>query len=293
MKLLITGSNGQVGKALCELAAKNQIDYAGLTSRELDITKAFRVRRAIRHIEPTIVINAAAYTAVEAAEDDAEQCFAVNRDGVSNLGNTCQYMDIPLIHISTDYVFDGGKSGPYVETDATNPLGVYGASKQAGEESLRAVVEQHVIVRVSWVFSAGCKNFVKTMIRLSQQKEELKVVADQRGAPTAAADIARVLIGIALQIDRGAKAWGTYHYCSKEDTNWAEFAQAIIAEVRKYRSVVTHSVVPVKTDENSYRVKRPLNSTLSCNRIYSAFGIQQRSWKPELTKVVQASRAGR
>lgn len=288
MKLLIIGSTGQVGSALCALAKQKNIDYQAFSSAELDITRGSKVLWALRRAKPSIVINAAAYTAVDQAEDDVERCYAVNRDGVKYIARVCKRYNIPMLHISTDYVFDGKKKSAYIEEDEPHPINVYGASKLAGEQVLREGLEQHVILRVSWVFAETGNNFVKTMARVSQEREELKVVDDQRGAPTPAADIARVLVAIAQQIDSGSTAWGTYHYSGAEVTNWNEFARDIIAETRAHAPVIVKDVYSAKTADYGYRAARPLNSEMSCKKILEAYGIKQRSWKPEMARVVES-----
>lgn len=288
MKLLITGSNGQVGRALCALALEQGIDYQAFSSEQLDITKDNRVFRALRKAKPTIVINAAAYTAVDQAEDELEKCYAVNRDGVHYLAKACSRLNIPLIHISTDYVFDGQKSAAYVEGDSPNPINVYGGSKLEGEKLLRATLSRHVILRVSWVFSEWGSNFVKTMARLSREKQELKVVDDQVGSPTPASDVARVIIAMAKQFDCGAMAWGTYHYSGAELTNWYDFAKDIVAEAANYGEVTVKEIYPEKTENYNYRARRPLNSQMNCRKILEAFGVKQRSWKPEMARVVRS-----
>ena len=207
MKLLVTGANGQVGHALAAL------DGPGLTMVALDrarlgITDEEAVRRVVRTHAPDAVINAAAYTAVDRAESEPEAAFAVNRDGPAHLAAACAEAGVPLLHISTDYVFGGTKAEPYVETDPVAPLGVYGQSKWAGEEAVRARLPQHIILRTAWVFSDHGSNFVKTMLRLGREREVLRVVADQHGGPTAASDIAEALVAIARQVIAEPGRWG-------------------------------------------------------------------------------------
>ena len=287
MKLLVTGATGQVGREICALADRLGIDCQGLSSTQLDLTRETKVWRAVRRAKPTCVINAAAYTAVDAAEDNREECLGVNRDAVSYLGKSCERLGVPVLHLSTDYVFGGDQVSPYAETDEPRPLNVYGDSKLQGEQALASVLDEHIILRVSWVFSEWRSNFVKTMVRSCQERETLQVVDDQRGCPTPATDIARVLIAMVQQLDCGANDWGTYHYCGREVTSWYQLCQDIVAETRKYGAVATEAVIPIKTHEYPYRAQRPLNSVLTCRSILESFGIQQRSWKPELARVVQ------
>ena len=286
MKLLITGATGQVGSALCALARQQRIEYQGLSSQELDITRESKVLRAVRRAKADCVINAAAYTAVDLAEDDAERCYAVNRDGVRYLAKACRRHDIPMLHLSTDYVFDGSKKTAYLEDDEPGPLNVYGASKLAGEQLLRAELRQHAIVRISWVFGESGGNFVKSIVRAALQKSELRVVDDQIGAPTPASDVARVLVAMANQFDCGSRAWGTYHYSGMGVTSWYDFARDIVAEIEKHTDAEVAQILREKTANYGYRAQRPLNSQMHCRKILEAFGVKQRSWRPEMVKVV-------
>lgn len=287
MKLLITGSTGQVGRALCALADEKNIDYQAYSPDELDITRESKVLRAMRKTKPTCVINAAAYTSVDKAEDEAELCYAVNRDGVRYLAKACSRNSVPLLHVSTDYVFDGTKATAYLEDDEPNPINLYGASKLAGELEIARLLNRYAILRVSWVFSETGKNFVKTIIRLCQEREELSIVDDQLGAPTPATDVARVLIAMALQFDCGSTAWGTYHYSGAGVTNWYELAEQVITEVKQYVPVKMRQMVAIKTADYGYRAARPLNSQLGCRKILESFGIKQRPWRSEMDRIVK------
>lgn len=287
MRLLITGSGGQVGQALCHLASEQGIDFQAFSSQELDITKESRVIKSIKRAKPSFVINAAAYTAVDSAEQEPDRCFQVNAAGVENLAKACKRLNIPLIHISTDYVFNGQQHAAYAEEDQPEPLGVYGKSKLEGERLVGSLLEKFVILRVSWVFSEWGSNFVKTMTRLAGEKEVLKVVDDQVGAPTPASDVARVIIAMIRQLDCGADAWGVYHYSGREITNWHEFACQVIEQARLYSDVSVKEVEKVKTSDYGFAAPRPLNSRLDCQKILEVFGIKQRSWKPEMARVVK------
>ena len=287
MKLLIIGATGQVGQELCLRADALSIPYQAVSSSQLDITRESRVWWILRRAKPTIVINAAAYTAVDEAEVDERRCFAVNSDGVGHLAKVCRRMGLPLLHISTDYVFDGTKSKPYLEDDVPAPLGIYGQSKWQGEQLLASAWDEHIILRVSWVFSEWRQNFVKTMLRLSQEREELQVVEDQMGCPTPASDIARVAIAIAQQVACGAQQWGIFHYSAKGVTNWHEFARQIIELARDYVPVKTQQIIPITSDEYDFRAPRPLNSIMDCSKVLNTFGVQQRPWKSELARIVE------
>jgi len=283
-RLLVTGASGQLGRALVEAA--EGVALVALDRAALDVTDAGAVRRAVEAHAPDVVVNAAAYTAVDRAEAEPERAFAVNRDGAANLASACAAAGVPLLHVSTDYVFDGAKGTPYVEDDAPNPLGVYGRSKWEGEEAVRARLERHVIVRTAWVFGAHGHNFVRTILRLAAERETLRVVADQRGCPTAADDLARALLGVARAVIEVPGRWGTYHYAGQPPTSWYGFAEAVVEEARMWRSLAVRDVVPIRTDEYPTAARRPAEVALDCARIEAAFGIAAAPWRPALARVV-------
>jgi len=284
--ILIAGVAGQVGRELMSLERSKSGPFIGLSHAELDIREPGQAHDAIAAIVPRLVINAAAYTAVDDAERDRAAAFAVNCDGAANLARACAARHIPLIHISSDYVFDGRKADPYLETDPPAPLGVYGASKLAGEEAIRECLEEHVIVRASWLFSTHRTNFVKTILRLAAERSELRVVDDQRGGPTSAADLARSLLAIADAVRRDDKAlWGTYHYCGGPAVTWCGFARAIIEESARHGRR-TVPVFPIATGDRPSAAGRPANSMLNCAKIEAAFGIASSNWRAGLAKVV-------
>ena len=266
MKIVLTGVNGQVGREIVLRAAHRSL--LAFSRSELDITDARAVERKLADCGAGLVINAAAYTAVDKAEQETEQAYAVNRDGVSHLAVTCAQLHIPLLHISTDYVFDGNKPGAYSEDDPVAPLGVYGASKWQGEQVVRNTLDRHIILRVSWVFGAYGHNFVKTMLRLARERDELRVVADQRGCPTYAGAIAAVLLNMADRISNEGKApWGTYHFCGSPATTWHEFANAIVAQARAREHLKTRLIVPITTADFPTPAARPANSVLDCTKL--------------------------
>jgi dTDP-4-dehydrorhamnose reductase len=257
--ILITGANGQVGREL-----KRQAKNAHAFNRyDLDITNQHSVDYVIGKVWPDVVINAAAYTSVDKAEEEPELVFAVNRDGPGYLAEACKKNDIPLIHLSTDYVFDGSK-GSYIEDDEVSPLGVYGQSKFEGEEEVREY-EKHIIIRTSWVFGVHGNNFVKTVKRTPG----MRVVNDQYGCPTAARHLGEVILRLIPRME-----WGTYHYCDSPATTWYGLAK----EIRD-------DVMPIHTIDRPTRAKRPVNSVLDCSKIKKVFGIEQRSWLTELENV--------
>lgn len=299
MKVVVTGANGQLGWSLAQRAGEYEIlafDHDGL-----DITDAAAVQHTLENSGADVVINAAAYTAVDKAEQEPELAFAVNCQGPRHLASACADLQIPLLHVSTDYVFDGTKRGAYRENDPAAPLGVYGRSKWEGEEAVRQALAAHIILRVSWVFSEHGHNFVKTMLRLAGQREQLKVVADQQGCPTYAGDIATVLLTLAERVvlqqpvlakegDTLSSLWGTYHYCSTPPTTWHGFAQTIVALARAYEPLRVTEIMPISTQEYPTPAARPLNSVLDCTLLRARFGIEPNSWQTALGVMLKALR---
>ena len=288
MKILITGAQGQVGQELVAIANQQGFDVIAAGRTELDITQLKSVESIIQSQQPDIVINAAAYTAVDKAEEDQDTAYAINRDGAANLATVCKEQNIPLLHISTDYVFDGTKKEAYSESDVTSPLGVYGISKWQGEEAIRRQCPQHIILRVAWVFGAQGNNFVKTMLRLAKDRNELNVVADQFGGPSPAKNIAETLISIAEQYEKeNTLEWGTYHYCGTQKTNWCDFAKEIFQQA-KAKGLINKEIKvnAITTAEYPTPAKRPANSMLDCNKIKEAFGVNMPSWKEALNKML-------
>lgn len=288
MRILVIGAKGQVGWELTRRASRLGHDMLGWDVAELDITDAAAVDRELTASGAEVVINAAAYTAVDRAEQEPALAFAVNRDGPAHLAAACARLNIPLLHISTDYVYDGAKPGPYVEDDPTGPLGVYGTSKLAGDEAVRQLLPRHLILRVSWVFGVHGHNFVKTILRLAREREELRVVADQYGCPTFAGDIADVLLELAgrvAEID-ARDAWGVYHYRSEPATTWHGFASAIVAMAREREPLSVHTVTAIATTDYPLPSARPVNSVLDCARLAARFGIQPRPWQAGLAALL-------
>ena len=286
MTILVTGAGGQLGSELMRRASRFDVKATGVSSADLDITDARAVQRSVARSGAAVVVNAAAYTAVDKAESEQALAFAVNRDGTAHLAAACAEAKIPFIHVSTDYVFDGTKEAPYTEDDPVHPMSVYGASKEAGERALREIWPLHVILRTAWVYSPFGHNFVKTMLRLAGERDSLTVVADQQGSPTAAGDLADAILRIVQYIGvRGDIPWGTYHYCGSGRTTWHGFAEAImhLAAPALGRSV---EVIPITTAEYPTPARRPANSVLDCSRISELFDIQPRPWRESLKEVV-------
>ena len=288
MRILVTGKNGQVGRCLMDQGESYGFNMFGMSSAELDITNIRNVDSVVSQIKPDLVINAAAYTAVDKAETDMETAYSVNETGPKLLAAACKKLDIPLFHISTDYVFDGESAIPYKETDAVNPTSVYGRSKLMGELAVRNTLSKFIILRTSWVFSEHGGNFVKTMVRLAKDRDRLTVVADQFGGPTSARGIAQALLTIAVQYEKaGAVAWGAYHYCQKPYVSWHQFAEAIIERATEM-GLVDHpvEVAPIPSSEFPTPVTRPANSRLDTTRLTSHFPIVDSYWGLDLIDVI-------
>jgi dTDP-4-dehydrorhamnose reductase len=286
VKILLCGAGGQVGTELCRLAPERGWRLIATDRPVLDIIDRAAVDTAIRSERPEIVINAAAYTAVDRAESEPAEAWAINCDGPRNLAAACHAAGIPLVHISTDYVFDGTKQGPYVESDPVNPLGIYGQSKEASERAVRDAHPEHVILRTAWLYSAHGHNFVKTMLRLADTHPSLRVVADQRGSPTSATDIAAAIATIAVRITSGTGLWGTYHFAGAGEVTWHGFAEAIYAAAEPWRGPPP-TVAPIATTEYPTPARRPANSVLDCRRIGAAYGIMPRPWRDALGEVLR------
>jgi len=286
MTILVLGANGQVGREIIELS-QVQTDkihrVLGMGRHELDITDNSVVQRVINSIKPALIINAAAYTAVDKAESEVELAFAINRDGVANVAQCCADLQIPLIHISTDYIFDGAKSTAYVETDTANPHSVYGESKWLGEQRIRQVLDKHIILRTSWVFGKYGRNFVFTMMALARKQPILRVVDDQHGCPTSAASIAAVILTIAESIQNNSNSpWGVYHFCGTPATTWYQFCQSILELSRSDETFAVQELVAIETKDFPTPAARPKNSVLNCDKIHKSFGISQSHWREDL-----------
>ena len=283
MRVAIIGTSGQLATEL-----RRRPWGSGLVPcvpEKVDITDTAQLPRLLDRLQPDLVLNASAYTAVDRAEEERERAFAVNATGPGNLAAWCSSHGAALVHVSTDYVFDGRKPSAYVEADVTAPLGVYGASKLAGEEALRATLARHVILRTSWVFSAHGQNFVKTMLRLARERDELRVVADQHGKPTSAADLADAMIHVARHIGEGTASWGTFHFAGAGPTTWHGFAQAIVEE-QATTTGRRPTVTPIGTADYPTPAQRPRNSVLDTSRFEAAYGLAPRSWRADLHDVV-------
>lgn len=290
MRILLLGAGGQVGTEIRREAARRGVVVDAPSRVEADLGDAARLKAVVAATEADVVVNAGAYTAVDQAETDRARAFAVNRDGPAALAEACARRDLPLVHFSTDYVFDGAKDGPYAETDPTRPLSVYGESKEAGERAIRRRHHRHVILRTSWVYAGHGKNFVRTMLRLADERDELRVVDDQRGAPTSAADLARTTFAVAGRLVADARAsvlppYGTYHCTAEGDTTWCGFARAIF-ELAGPRIRRRPRVAPIATSDYPTPAKRPKNSVLDNARLAAAFAPPRRPWREGLAEAL-------
>jgi dTDP-4-dehydrorhamnose reductase len=283
MRVAIIGTSGQLATELRRRPWSPGLEPCA--PEKVDIADRTQLLALLDRLQPGLVLNASAYTAVDRAESERERAFAVNAGGVATLAEWCGRHEASLIHVSTDYVFDGRKSGPYTEDDATAPLGVYGASKLAGEEAVRGVLEQHVILRTSRVFSAHGNNFVKTMLRLARERDELRVVADQHGKPTAAADLADAMLRVAQRVQAGDATWGTFHFAGAGPTTWHGFAQAIVDEQARHTGRKP-TVTPISTADFPTPTQRPGNSVLDTSRFEAAYALVPREWRVGLAEVV-------
>jgi len=288
VKILLAGAAGQVGLECCRQAPVRGFEVVATDVADLDITSQDAVLNAVAQHRPDLVVNAAAYTAVDRAETDHELAFAVNRDGPAHLALACAQTSIPLFHISTDYVYDGSGEAPWKESDPTGPLGVYGLSKLEGDLTVQAVLTQHLILRVSWVFSAHGSNFVKTMLRLGAEREELRVVGDQYGGPTAAADIAGALLDLAQRYQKDRLLpWGLYHYCGEPVATWHGFAEEIFAQARRRMALKIRSLEAIATADYPTPAQRPANSRLDTSLTRTRLGLSIPDWRCSLNDVLK------
>ena len=281
MKVLINGRHGQVSYELQRrLGALGELVVLGRD--QLDLAQPDQIRRQVQNVRPDLIINAAAHTAVDLAESEPQSAFAINAVAPGILAEEALALDIPLIHYSTDYVFDGMKAGPYNEDDTPNPLGVYGKSKLAGEQAIREVQGKHLILRTSWVYSTHGRNFLLTMQRLLQEKPELRVVADQIGAPTWAGTIANSTLALIERWQTSQVAnWGTYHLSAQGETSWFGFAQAI-GEALRQQGKPCADLLPIPSSDYPTPAARPLNSLLDCSRLQRDWGVSQPDWQTAL-----------
>jgi dTDP-4-dehydrorhamnose reductase len=283
--ILIFGAGGQVGQELSRACSARGVPYRTFSRAEADIADPEAVAEALRRVGGAVVVNAAGYTHVDLAEADVLQATRCNVRGPAVLAEACAAAGMPLIHLSTDYVFDGKAAVAYLETDATRPLSIYGQTKLAGEEEVRARQPEHLILRTSWVFGAFGKNLLKTVLRLARERDELRFVADQRGCPTATADIAQAILAVAVPLAARRPIAGTYHFASSDATTWSEFVERVI-EAQAPFTGRRPRVIPITTNEYPTPARRPANSALDSGLFARTFGLRARPWQDRVDEVV-------
>jgi len=281
-RILVLGAAGQLGQALTQ---RDRGELIGLGRADLDIADRTAVHSILPALRPDLVINAAAYTAVDRAESETARAFAINRDGAGHVAEICAASGVPLIHLSTDYVFDGAKRAPYREEDATAPLSVYGLSKAAGETLVRERHERSAVLRTSWLFAATGHNFVKTILKLARERTELRIVADQIGCPTAAPDLATAIVALGRLMLDDQSAHGIFHFAGSEPVSWHDFAAAILA-VAGSRLDRRPQLSPIATTDYPTPAQRPPYSVLDCGKLGQR-GIAVPSWRPGLASVIE------
>jgi dTDP-4-dehydrorhamnose reductase len=294
MRIAVTGTTGQVTCALREAGKGADLDIFHLGRPDLDLTRPDTLLPALKALAPHILVSAAAYTAVDRAESEPELAFAVNATGAGALAQAAAVLGVPIIHLSTDYVFDGTKPSPYAETDPTGPVSVYGASKLEGERRVAAATADHVILRTAWVYSTFGNNFVKTMLRLGETRSLVDIVADQSGCPSSAHDLAKVIIAMAEKLcgDKDPALRGIFHVAGSGEASWAQFAQAIFATLEA-RTGKTVSVRPISTAQYPTAARRPENSRLDCQKLERLYGLRMPDWHGSTETVVKALIDGR
>jgi dTDP-4-dehydrorhamnose reductase len=289
--ILVLGGQGQLGQELQRQAALRGEKLTALSRADCDIADTQAMTRAILGLWPRVVVNCAAYTAVDRAESEPDMASRINAEGARVVAGITNEAGLPLIHLSTDYVFDGTKAGAYVEDDPIAPLGAYGRSKAEGEANVRRMQRRHVILRTAWVYGAFGHNFLKTMLRLSGERDELRIVADQRGSPTGTAGLANAILDIAPKLHAARKSndnslWGTYHLTGPEPTTWHGFASEIVAMQAEFTGK-RPPVTAIATSDFPTPARRPANSVLDCSRIRKAFGVELPPWREETARAVK------
>lgn len=284
MRVLVTGAGGQLGQSIQAIAPEFDIEVIAIARQELDITSAASVDEVFEHRAPDLVINTAAFTAVDKAETELTAAAAINEQGPANLALACKRLEIPLIHISTDYVFDGESQSPYSVKDSVNPIGAYGKTKLDGEIAVRNILSEHLIIRTSWVFGPYGNNFMKTMLRLAKERDELGIVADQIGGPTCSLTIARTCLEVAKQFKQ-SQQWksGTYHLAQQPFVSWFDFAEAIFDEALNQNLLDSKPALKkLTTEQFPTPAKRPAYSKLDSSKICSDFNINLPCWNSDL-----------
>lgn len=280
MKLLVFGANSQLGRDLVRLLKLNACDFESLTTDEVDVLDAKEVVKAVTRVNPTQLINVATYANLQKAESDpdaARLCEQINTEGVTSLAKVCAKLGIPLIHLSSSYVFDGEKKGPYQEDDETNPVCRYGISKWYGERTLRELHDKHIILRTDWLFSGHNNNYFPRVIESCKKNNGKVSIVDNRFSPTHTADAARVILAINRQIDCNAEVWGTYHYNAMQPVNQDQFVQYVLDEAAKLDKALAKILPSLEIELLPVELPYIRNTSLNCDKIMATFGIKQRS----------------
>ena len=275
--ILVFGGHGQLGRELTRAAAARAIVLRALSHAEADIADASAVATALALWKPSLVVNAAAYTKVDLAETEPDEARRGNVIGPGVLAAACAVVGVPMVHISTDYVFDGSKEGAYLESDPVCPISAYGRSKAAGEDAVRGRLKDHVILRTAWVYSEFGHNFLKTVLRMAATRDELRIVADQHGSPTSAAELAEAALNVAAAFVHDKTLAGTYHFAAAGDTTWHGFASRVVAIAAPITGR-NPRVIPIATADYPTAAKRPANSRLDCRAFIKKFGFLPRHW---------------
>ena len=279
MKILVLGCRGQLGKCLNDQLLNTDHEVVFTSREQIDIADFVATKNQILGIAPDIVINATAYTAVDKAEEDRQTANLINHLAVKNIANTCNLVDCWLIHVSTDYVFDGASDVPYKEDDQTNPQGIYGETKLKGEWAIQSSYCKHIIIRTAWVFSEHGNNFLKTMLRLGSERTELSIVGDQIGCPTYAQDIAKAIVTMMPELNSRKGLTGIYNYCGDTACSWFEFAEEIFKRSADFGVFIIPTLESVTTDKFPTLAKRPRFSVLDSSHLHEKFGIFPSNWK--------------
>jgi len=289
LKIVLLGKNGQVGSNILKKNKDYLFNLFSFSRRELDISNFQDFESKINIIKPDVIVNATAYNFVDLAEENETDAFKVNQDALDFISTFCNKLNIPLIHISTDFVFDGNSSQPYKEDDKVNPLNIYGKSKVGGEDVIKKNLDKHIIIRTSWVFSEIGSNFLKTILKLLETKKSISIINNQIGSPTSANSISDIIMKI-LKIYSNNKSlkWGTYHFSGYPYCSWYDFANEISSQYLKFSgSLNCASLVPIDSESYNSKALRPKNSRLNCSKINKIFGFKQDDWKESLNVIIR------
>ena len=271
---------------MCQRAQKIGMQVVAFDASNLDISDPRQIKRQLQSHRPDYVVNCASYSVVDLAEANPDEAYRVNKTGAESLAHVCAQLDIPLLHLSTDYVFNSEVHQPIPEQYTLNPVNVFGHSKAAGEAAITSIWHKHIILRVGWIFSSRGNNFVLRTLNQIRSQKEVVAVDDQWGCPTDAFDVARVLLAIIQQVDCGINVWGLYHYSGAEIVTWRGFADAILAAVKPLPDTLATQIIPVTSSGWQAKAPRPVYTVLDCQHILATFGIRQRPWRAGLVKVI-------